>query len=341
MAEFIEMTAEQRRIFIDTEQLNDSCRSALDGAAAYTGGMHWKKVKGKEYLFKTTDRFGNGKSLGPRSPETDEILSGFHSGKQRSNNRLQKLKRNLDDQARFVKAARIQRVPITLCRLLRVLDRERLLGKQIRVIGTNALYAYEAMAGIFFERSVTATRDADILWDICPKLTLAADQTGNGFGFLNLLRKADRSFEPTLPGGYRATNKDGYTIELIKAEPRPPSRKEKSRMGDNEDLHAVAIRNLQWLLSSPTVLQTVLGEDGHPAPLAVPDPISFAIHKMWLSRQFDREPIKKRRDQEQAIAVFQLVSRYLPQYRFQTNDLKMFPKSIVDDSLLRIKSEMD
>jgi hypothetical protein len=32
---------------------------------SYKGGMHWKKSNGKEYLFKTIDRNGNGKSLGP------------------------------------------------------------------------------------------------------------------------------------------------------------------------------------------------------------------------------------------------------------------------------------
>ena len=39
--------------------------------------MHWKKSKSREYLFRSRDRFGYGKSLGPRSPETEKILTAI------------------------------------------------------------------------------------------------------------------------------------------------------------------------------------------------------------------------------------------------------------------------
>jgi len=39
--------------------------------------MHWKKSKGKDDLFRSTDRFGYGKSLGPRSSETEKTLREF------------------------------------------------------------------------------------------------------------------------------------------------------------------------------------------------------------------------------------------------------------------------
>ena len=45
--------------------------------------MHWEKTKGREYLFRSRDRFGYGKSLGPRSSETEKILAQFQQGKQR------------------------------------------------------------------------------------------------------------------------------------------------------------------------------------------------------------------------------------------------------------------
>jgi hypothetical protein len=63
--------------------------------------------------------------------------------------------------------------------------------------------------------------------------------------------------------------------------------------------------------------------------MVVPDPRAFALHKLWLSRQTDREPIKRRRDREQAIAVCRLVLQYLPHLRFQPEELRMFPKSVV------------
>jgi hypothetical protein len=37
----------------------------------------------------------------------------------------------------------------------------------------------------------------------------------------------------------------------------------------------------------------VIAQDGMPAPIVSPDPRAFAIHKMWLSKQDDRDPAKK------------------------------------------------
>lgn len=338
---FNEMSAEQRRVFIDTEQLYLAYQSAIKASTAFKGGMHWKKSKGREYLFKTTDRHGNGQSLGLRSPITEKIKLDFQEGKKKANSRLSHLKEKLNDQKRFVKAARIQRVPTSLARILRALVKEDILGKHTQVVGTNALYAYEAMAGVFLDREVTATQDADFLWDIRPKLTLFTNSETGRSGFLNLLQKTDRSFEPTQPGGYRAVNKDGYLVDLIKAEPKPATKMEKRQMGLNDDLSAAEIKNLQWLLSSPKINQVVMGEDGLPAYLVVPDPRAFAIHKIWLSEQSDREPLKKARDKRQAIVTFQLVTKYLPQYKFDSDELRMFPKQMVEEILKRLSNVDD
>jgi len=80
---FREMTDSQRRVFIDTIQLHETFIAAFNKNRSYRGGMHWKKSKGREYLFRSRDRFGYGKSLGLRSPETEKILAQFQQGKQR------------------------------------------------------------------------------------------------------------------------------------------------------------------------------------------------------------------------------------------------------------------
>jgi hypothetical protein len=51
-------------------------------------------------------------------------------------------------------------------------------------------------------------------------------------------------------------------------------------------------------------------------PLRVPDPRAFALHKAWLSRQPDREPLKKPRDIAQAREVVQLVREHMPHLSF-------------------------
>ncbi len=44
--------------------------------------------------------------------------------------------------------------------------------------------------------------------------------------------------------------------------------------------------------------------------LATVDPRAFALHKLWMSKRDEREPIKRRRDQSQASVVAQLCHQY-------------------------------
>lgn len=335
---FKEMADNQRRVFIDTVQLYQAFMDTFQKSRSYTGGMHWKKSKGREYLFKTRDRYGYGKSLGLRSAKTEKILDDFRQAKKNLKERMAFFKERLKEQARFCKAAMIQRVPRVVTNILRLLDQQNLLGKNIIVVGTNALYAYEASAGIFFDSPIMATRDMDILWDIRPKLTLAADDKTEPGGLLSILRKSDRSFELSGSQPFQAVNRNGYMVDLIKAEPKRLMIKERRRMGGPGDLEAVELRNLQWLLSSPKFSQVVIGDDGYPSAMTVPDPRAFALHKFWLSAQPDREPVKKQRDRDQALAVVRLVIQHLPQYAFRKAELKIFPKDVLDEAQAQISA---
>ena len=196
------------------------------------------------------------------------------------------------------------------------------------IVGTNALYAYEAAAGAYVDTSITATGDLDILWDVRSRLTLVADNDIDQIGLLDILRKADRSFELSGPRSFRAVNRDGYMVDLIKSEPKQMLRREPTQMGGPGDLKAAEIKNLHWLISSPKINQVVIGEDGFPAAISVPDPRAFALHKLWLSKQVRREAVKKQRDRDQAIAVANLTVKYLPQYKFKATELRIFPKAI-------------
>lgn len=321
----------QRRTYIDTVQLYDAYLAAFRQSRSYRGGMHWKKSKGREYLFRSKDRYGYGKSLGLRSDQTEKILAEFRHAKSQIKDRLASLKSRLNEQARFCRAAAIQRAPRIVAGILRVLDQQKLLGKNVIVIGTNAVYAYEAAAGVFVDTPILATADMDLLWDIRSPLHLSAgDDAPTEAGLIELLRKADRSFERIGNQRFRAANKDGYMVDLVKPEPRPIMKSERRRMGGEADLEAAEIRNLQWLASAPKYRQVVIGEDGYPAAMVCPDPRAFALHKIWMSAQPDRNPLKKHRDHSQALAVAYLVLKYLPQHKFAPSELRMFPKSVAD-----------
>jgi hypothetical protein len=328
---FQELSDNQRRVYIDAVQLYEAYLAAYHKRRAYRGGMHWKKAKGREYLFRSRDRYGYGKSLGPRSPETEKLLEEFRKNKQQSMERLENLKVRLKEQARFCKAAMIQRVPRVAAETLRHLDRQKLLGRNVLIVGTNALYAYEAAAGAYVDTAITATADLDILWDVRSRLTLVADDI-DSVGLLDILRKADRSFELSGPRSYRAINRDGYMVDLIKSEPKSLLMKERTQMGGPGDLKAAEIKNLHWLISSPKIYQVAIGEDGFPTAISAPDPRAFALHKLWLSKQANREAVKKQRDHEQALAVANLIVKYLPQYKFMTSELRMFPRAILTEA---------
>jgi hypothetical protein len=320
-------------------QLHAAYADAFVQKKTYSGGMHWKKSKNKEYLFRTRNRRGNGSSLGPRSPETEKVYQDFHNRKKQAADELKHIQEKLKLHARISKAAMIGRVPRLVTAILRLLEQRRLLGKNLKVIGTHALYAYEAAAGVFFESGLTATRDMDLLWDSRPRLHLVAFADLEPAGLMGLLQKADASFRMIGTNNFRSINQTGYMVDLVKAEPKSIHTKDKRQMGDGEDLAAAEIRNLQWLLSSPAFSQTVIGDDGYPATMIAPDPRAFALHKLWLSRQADREPIKKKRDEIQALAVLNLILQYLPGHPFVPEELKMFPKQVVAEAQAIIEKE--
>lgn len=332
-----EMQADQRRTFIDTAQMHVAYMDAFIKSRAYRGGMHWKKAKGREYLFHSVDRYGNGKSLGPRSNETEAIYDDFHKTKKQVLERQKHLKDRLKEQARFCKAARIARVPRIVTAILRILDEHQLLGHNLKIIGTNALYAYEARAGVFFERGLLATQDRDVLWDNRPQLRLFAAADVNVKGLIDILKKADRSFEMLDRQRFRAVNRSGYMVDLVKPEPKSILQRENRQMGGADDLITAEINNLLSLVSAPEFSQIVIGDDGFPGTMVVPDPRAFAIHKLWLSSQADREPLKKERDRAQALAVCTLILQYLPEFKFEPEELRMFPKAVVSEAIQAFK----
>lgn len=328
-----ELTDNQRRIAIDTAQLHEAYMDAYFKSRAYRGGMHWKKARDKEYLFRSLDRYGYGKSLGPRSKKTESIYDEFQNSKTQVLARLNHLKGRLKEQARFCKAGRIDRVPRIATAILRLLEQFQLSGRNLQIVGTNALYAYEARAGVFLERGLLATGDIDLLWDIRPKLRLFAIDKVDNKGLIEILRKADRSFELVNKTSFRAVNQAGYMVDLIKPEPKPVFKKENRRMGGADDLTAAEIKNLQWLVSSPKFSQIVIGDDGYPATMVVPDPRAFAIHKLWLSRQTDREPIKRKRDYSQSLSACKLILHYLTEFQFKPEELRMFPQAVLSEAV--------
>lgn len=332
--QFIELSDQQSRVLIDLTQLYDTFSDLRRQRGELDYTLIWKRLRGKEYLFKKIDAKGNGKVLGPRNRETEQTREAFRRRKAELRGRDASLKLRLEEQARLAKALRLGRVPRPTAAVLRVLDRVGLLGRNVIVVGTNALYAYEAAAGVRFDAAVMETVDVDILWEARARLTLAADVAGEGL--IGLLRQADPSFEPARARSFRAVNRDGFMVDLLKPLPKNLIADDRrATMGGEGDRYASETRNLAWLLSAKKFRQPAVGADGFPVPFVAPDPRLFALHKLWLAAQPDREPVKKGRDRAQAEVVLKLLAERLPQYPLDPKVLKGLPLAARAPSLPR------
>jgi hypothetical protein len=95
-----------------------------------------------------------------------------------------------------------------------------------------------------------------------------------------------------------------------------------------DELTAAEIPSLKWLLSSQKFEATVIGNDGYPALMVMPDPRAFAVYKLWMSRQLDRDPLKKNRDSMQAMALSAMIREKLPHLSFADESRMIFPASV-------------
>jgi hypothetical protein len=303
---------QQRLHLVNSEQLYENYRAALQHANAHAYGMRWKKVRDVDYLFRDSDSRGNGKSLGRRTADTEAILAAFQQGKQAANERLAGIRAALDEQARLNKALRLARVPRVIARILRELDAAGLY-KSFTVLGTQALFGYEAAGGVQFLAELLASGDIDLLYDNRQKITLVSHKL-DGQGLLGLLKRADRSFECIRKRGFRAANAGQFMVDLI-VPTRGMHEAEPISFAD-DDLVAAEVPGLQWLLNAPKLDTVAIDEEGWSVPMRVPDPRAFALHKVWLSTRLDRDPKKKPRDLDQARAVAALVREHLPHLPF-------------------------
>ncbi|HEV7879627.1 nucleotidyltransferase domain-containing protein [Bradyrhizobium sp.] len=217
-------------------------------------------------------------------------------------------------------------------RITRALERFGLLGSGIRILGTNAIYAYEAAAGVRIDPGLATTEDIDLLLDARGGLTFVADEEVSESSLMKVLKRVDTSFDRSRETS-RAVNRDGYLVDLIKPVQNPPWKEAPDKVGaDPEDLSAVQIEGLAWLQNSPPFEAVAIDEKGEPVRIVAPDPRVWAVHKLLLSKRADRQPIKRQRDAAQAEAVSALVATYLTHLPFDAEQLRMLPKQLVAEA---------
>jgi hypothetical protein len=335
MIEFQELNGDQRRETVNTQQRYAAFREALKRDREYRGSMVWKDINGREYLVRShyaKSGIRRQTSLGPRSKETEAIKLDYERGRTAAHDRLADLREVIARQSAVNRALGLGRVPLAGAKIIRALDQAGILGSGIQILGTNAIYAYEAVAGVRIDPGLLATDDIDLLFDARSRMTFVAGEDVSQPSLLRLLQKIDPGFRRT-SRKFSAQNREGYLVDLIKPLRDPPWTKEKDQIGaDANDLQAAEIAGLAWQESAPPFEAVAIDERGEPLRIVTTDPRVWVAHKLWMSKQPDREPIKRPNDAAQARVIGQLVARYMPNLPYVANELRMLPNAVFEDA---------
>ncbi|ANT51173.1 GSU2403 family nucleotidyltransferase fold protein [Mesorhizobium amorphae] len=307
-----DLVGEQRRQFIDTQQVYEAWLGAEDEhQRRFVGSMRWVERNGADYLLRKIRQAET--SLGPRSEQTEKAFAAFSEGRARNKDLLAGLSDRLDSLAKVNVAMGLGRMPAIAARILRRCAETNLLGRQLFVVGTNALFAYEALAGVQISSDLVATGDIDLLLDSRRRISFVTEEKITQSGLIGVLRKVDKSFKPLQPRAFRATNRDGYLVDLIRPQARNvlKDKAPTSITSIAEDLEGAPMDGLQWLINAPKTDAIAIDERGYPVKIPTIDPRIFALHKAWLARRPDRSAVKATRDREQSITAALIAKQYL------------------------------
>lgn len=310
-AHLTELSAAQLRQYIDAEAVFSASEQAGKEAAEVRGSMFWRRQGANTYLIRTSAA-GAQTSLGPRSEENLAIHRRFIERKQAAEERVKNLRSSLQQQQRLNRALRVGRAPPIVIETLEAIAKAGL-DTHFLVVGTHALFAYEAAAGVMVESGATATQDVDPLFDTRRRLSFWSQLKRLDSSFLSVLRKADKSFRVRPGQLYTVVNDAGFEVDVvrrIKAEGDPhPLR----LSNDEDDLWPVQVSTGQDLLNAERFSRMAVSTSGSMARMHTVDPRAFVRVKRWLAEQKTRDPLKRRKDRLQADIVASLVESYLPQ----------------------------
>ncbi len=311
---FFELNEQQKRQLIDAEMLFSALEQAEAQAIRHRGSLFWREQDGGRYLISLSPH-SRQRSHGPASPENELKYRQFTEKKAEVEARVKALREKVDECRRMNKALRVGRTPDILIDILNTMMRYGV-AEHFLVVGTHALFAYETAAGVRFPSDVMATQDADLLFDTARRAAFMEVMKDRKMSFLGLLKKVDKTFERGELDNSTARNASGYEIDLIRR--FPPDAEDESEhplrlTAEEEDLWPVRASMGQKLLSVPRFDQVVVGVNGAMARMRTVHPLDFARIKRELSRNKDRDPLKKSKDLTQAEMVEALVGGYLPQ----------------------------
>lgn len=256
---------EQRRHLDEVRDLWRTLGPLLQKRHQFAGGVTWKQVKGYEYLARfQTDPITHSKKfeyLGKRKLDTERIYADFQRERANLDGQIDALQRRMDVAARVGKALRIGRMPTQAADALRTIWRAGL-DKDVVVVGSLNIYAYEMLTGLLVPREAAPGEDLDLML-LVPRSDEAADDLKRA------LVMADRSYRFNSQSSEFIAS-DGFRISL------------KGKDEIEDELRASGAAELDreavdWALEVPAVSAMALGRDGRPAAASFLDPRAFLV----------------------------------------------------------------
>lgn len=306
---------EQMRLLVNLAQQYEVWMEAERELAALPYDLRRKQINGREYLYEIRDRSGNGRSLGPWSEELSARFEQYRAAKAATKDRREKSAAVLQQSCRLYRALRLPFIASEAGAILREADRRRLLGTHLMLVGTNAMAAYAVEAGGFID-APTETRDLDFAW--------SSTQAEPDERIWPMLKAVDPTFTVNTERPFQARNAAAYEVELLVAPSRARS------LSRRDAPRPMPLPEQEWLLNGRPVDHVVVGRDSAPARIVAPDPRWFALQKLWLADQPKRNPLKRRKDREQAEAALGAVYLTMPQYPLDAEFEASLPGELID-----------
>lgn len=313
---------EQRRQLQNLLQFYETWKEVSRSLAQLPGGMYWRVINSKEYLYKyvTSSGVKQSTSIGPRTPETEAIAADFQQTKKDLRERLEAIEGRIKTLAPIMRVLNVPAIDETAGKILRVLDQVSYLGKNLLVIGTYAMTAYEMTAETRFAEGFDATEDLDFTIVVDP-----ANPSDSDFPrrLLLTLKEVDKSFLVSHSSSKTVVNKGGYRVDLLISNDLAPAM-ERAMPWKPE-----ALEGQEWLALGTPVQQVLVDFNGWPVLVTAPDPRYFALHKLWLSKRPKRiREGKAPKDAAQGRLLLKAIQQFMPHYPIDDELIGSLPNAL-------------
>jgi len=313
---------EQRRQLQNLLQFYQTWKEVSRSLAQLPGGMYWRVINAKEYLYKYVTNSGikQSTSIGPKTPETEAIAEDFQQAKKDLQERLDAIAGRINTLAPIMRVLNLPAIDETAGKILRALDQVGYLGKNILVIGTYAITAYEMTAETRFAEGFDATEDLDFTIVIDPANPGDSDFPRR---LLLTLKEVDKSFLVSPSSSKTVVNKSGYRVDLLISHDLAPALQRAMPWKPE------ALEGQEWLALGTPVQQVLIDFNGWPVFLTSPDPRYFALHKLWLSKRPKRiREGKAPKDAAQGKMLFKAIQEFMPHYAIDDEFAQALPAEL-------------